>query len=326
MLEFSAQTHIGQRKTNEDSYFVDTDLGLYIVADGVGGLAKGEVASKITCESIYNAIKDGKGLIEAVEDAHKKLLLEMQSNKSMKGMASTVVVVLFKGNKYQLAWVGDSRAYLWDGGLKLITRDHSYVELLYEKGHITFEQMGNHPNKNVISQALGSSRKEITVDYNQGTLEKDQILLLATDGLYEIAKEKVMIDGINNIKSIEELTQNLVTHAVRHQGKDNITLISIQSGVDSDNSSNILLAEVVRTFDSKSGDVEETKVKTHAIEEPSNQEVYKVKSIKAKPLKDQLINIEKIGPKRNDNKRIMGLLLISIVLLLAVVIIKAILR
>jgi protein phosphatase len=316
MIEFFAQTHIGQRKVNEDSFFVDKDLGLYIVADGVGGLAKGEVASQLTCKTIHDAIKDGKGLIEAVESAHKKLLSEMVSDEKLKGMASTVVVALFDGNKYQLAWVGDSRAYLWDGGLKLITRDHSYVELLYEKGHITFEQMNAHPNKNVISQALGSRGKEITVDFNQGTLENEQLLLLATDGLYEITKEKVIIDGLNQISNIEELTQTLVTHAVRYQGKDNITLVSIKSDVDSDNKSDVLFAEVVRAFNSESGDVEETIIKKRPLDDVKN---LKVKSIQSKPIK-----LDKKKYKASYNKWLSGLLIISMMLLIVLLLIKSI--
>lgn len=314
MIEFSAQTHIGQRKVNEDSYFVDEDLGLYIVADGVGGLAKGEVASQMTCETIHNAIKNGIELIDAVENAHKKLLADMAVDENLKGMASTVVVALFKGNKYQLAWVGDSRAYLWDGGLKLITKDHSYVELLYENGHITFEQMETHPNKNVISQALGSSGKDISVAFNQGTLEKGQILLLATDGLYGIAKEKTIIDGINQIKSLEELTKALVQHAVQNQGKDNITLLTIQSDVNSNSQSDVLVAEVVRTFNSESGDVEELKLQKHNNKEFQKSEV---KSIPPKSIKsDQFIQ------KHKPNKWLLGILLVLGILFTVLLLLK----
>jgi len=176
MIHYFGKSHIGQRKINEDKFLGDKELGLYIVADGVGGLDKGEVASQLTCDLIHKSIKQGLSLVDAIEVTHQLILSELNSNKQKKGMASTVVAALFDGNSYEIAWVGDSRTYLWDGELKLITRDHSYLELLFVNGHITIDEFKDHPNKNIISQALGIERKAISVATNRGTLEKGQVL------------------------------------------------------------------------------------------------------------------------------------------------------
>jgi protein phosphatase len=255
MIQYSAKTNIGQRKVNEDSFFVDENLGLYIVADGVGGLAKGEVASSLTCEVIYASVQQGRTLEQAVCDAHNRIIESTQENEQLKGMASTVVVAKFNGNSYELAWVGDSRAYLWDGGLKLITRDHSYIELLLETGHISYEQMKTHPDKNVISQALGIDRKKLKVATNQGTLEKGQILMLSTDGLYEIAHECQVIKQISNMISLKSLTNKLVNYAVNSEGKDNITLLTIQSDTDTDSDKKVIQPLIIREFDTETGEV-----------------------------------------------------------------------
>ncbi len=255
MIQYSAKTNIGQRKVNEDSFFIDEELGLYIVADGVGGLAKGEVASKLACQIIYNNIKEGKSLKDAVLAAHNKIIEETNQNEELRGMASTVVAALFDANAYELAWVGDSRAYLWDGGLKLITRDHSYIELLLETGHITFEQMKTHPDRNVISQALGIDRKKLRVATNSGTLEKDQIIMLSTDGLYEIAQEDQVIKQLGQMVNIKSLTTKLVNYAANSEGKDNITLLTIKSDEDSKHAKKIIQPLIVREFDIETGDV-----------------------------------------------------------------------
>lgn len=278
MIQYFAKSHIGQRKVNEDSYYVDEELGLYIVADGVGGLAKGEVASKLACQVITQSVKEGKLLADAVLDAHNQIVSALELNEQQKGMASTVVAALFKGNAYELAWVGDSRAYIWDGELKLITRDHSYVELLLETGHITYEQMQAHPEKNVISQALGISRKEIRVATNNGTLEKNQILMLSTDGLYEIAQEGQVIKQLKNMLDIQSLTKKLINYAVNSGGKDNITLLSLQSDLNSKNKEDIVVADVIRKFDGETGGVIMVK---NDKEEPKEKEIsdLRVKSI-----------------------------------------------
>ena len=255
MLTSFAKTHIGQRKTNEDCILVDKKLGLYIVADGVGGLEKGDVASKLACQKIKKCIKKGKKLDYSVYEAHGALVDQIESNNSKQGMATTIAAVLFTGNKYQISWVGDSRVYLWDGILKLLTRDDSFVERLYENDLISLEDMETHPDRNVISQALGMTRKEITVNSNSGTLERNQVLLICSDGLYSIANEANIISELSLQEGMTHLTEKLVNIAVGNDGKDNISLISIKSDENTNQYDGPIKPNVVREFEAKTGKV-----------------------------------------------------------------------
>jgi serine/threonine protein phosphatase PrpC len=319
MLNSFGSTHIGQRKVNEDYFLVDENIGLYIVTDGVGGLSKGEIASQLTCKTIYDEVKNGVSLAKAVVAAHKRILIEVSTKEDKKGMASTVVAVLFRGNAYEIAWVGDSRAYLWDGNLKLLTRDHSYVELLLETGHITYDQLRTHPEKNVISQALGIARKEISVAQNKGTLENGQILFLATDGLYEITNEKEIINQINTIKSIEELTHNLVNYAVKEQGKDNITLLTIKSEIDTSDISKKIEAKVVRSFDNETGEVKKEFLhkKKEVDSDLDNEEEPEIKKEpKVKSVAPRVINsVESDKPVTAKKSRTIEILLLVLIFL-----------
>ena len=258
MLKSFAKTHIGQRIVNEDSFLIDESFGLYIVADGVGGLEKGEIASSLACEIIHNNIKDGLKLKKAVYNAHRKLVSEVKGNLDKQGMATTIVAALFNGNQYEIAWVGDSRAYIWDDELKLITKDDSYVQLLLDNGHISIEELEKHPDRNIISQALGIERKEITINLNSGTLKKDQILLLCSDGLYSIANEKNIIKSIKESDRVEYITATLVDLAVEKEGKDNITLIAIkcvESTTEKQLNNRTNNPKIYREFDNKTGKI-----------------------------------------------------------------------
>lgn len=295
-MNYHVETHIGQRENNEDSYLVDELLGLYIVADGVGGLDKGEVASQLTCKTIQKCISNGFSLVDSIQTAHLSILKELKLNVQKQGMASTVVAVLFKGNAYEVAWVGDSRVYLWDGDLKQITRDHSFVELLLENGHIQFEDMSTHPDKNIISQALGVDIDKLDVTTNKGSLEKGQILLLATDGLYETFKEKVMIKGLKKNLLLEEFTKEAVASAVELGGKDNITLLTIQSNINSSQNSKTE-AKVIRKFNTETGKAIEVSEQIVAEEDATVQiDKLKVKAIVPKKLTTENNAIKEVKP------------------------------
>ena len=253
MLNSNAESHIGQRKVNEDYFLIDESLGLYIIADGVGGLEKGEIASRIACDTIASGIKSGLGLSEAVYLAHRTIIGEIKHDQHKQGMATTIVAVLFNKNAYEIIWVGDSRVYLWDESLKQITKDDSYVELLLENGHIGLEELETHPDRNVISQALGIERKQIALNKNSGTLAKDQILLLCTDGLYSIADQFDMVESIRDSGNINDITKTLVKTAVDKEGKDNITLMLIETHTNTTANKEKTSPYVYREFDITTG-------------------------------------------------------------------------
>ena len=124
--QFAADTHSGlQREHNEDCYEADSGLGLWLVADGVGGHSCGEVASEIVRETIHQCVARGVSLPDAVLASHEAVLGAVNDGKGAEGMGSTVVAVHLEGDDYELAWVGDSRAYIYNGDLKQITQDHN---------------------------------------------------------------------------------------------------------------------------------------------------------------------------------------------------------
>ena len=151
--------------------------------------------------------------------------------------------------------MGDSRVYLWDGKLKLLTKDDSYVEILLENELISVEDLDTHPDRNVISQALGMTRKEITINSNSGTLERNQVLLICSDGLYSIANEAHIINELSLQEGMTNLTEKLVNIAVNNDGMDNISLISIKSDESTNQEDESIKPHVVREFDAKTGKV-----------------------------------------------------------------------
>ena len=131
MVSYAADTHCGNvRKLNEDCYEADPELGLWLVADGVGGHASGDVASQLTRETIKNVYRQSGDLVSAIKSAHRVVLDAIAQKAGGSNMGSTVVAATLSGRDYQIAWVGDSRAYVWDGALRLLSKDHSFVEAL----------------------------------------------------------------------------------------------------------------------------------------------------------------------------------------------------
>ncbi|MFK8010511.1 MAG: PP2C family serine/threonine-protein phosphatase [Marinicellaceae bacterium] len=253
MLNSFAKSHIGQRKNNEDSILVEKEIGLYIVADGVGGLNKGDVASQLACDIVHDSIIAGETLKEAIYIAHRSIISQIKGNTEKQGMATTIVAALFNENSYEIAWVGDSRVYLWEDKLQLLTKDDSYVELLLENGHISVDELDTHPDRNIISQALGIERKEIRIHSNFGTLEKGQTLLICSDGLYTIAKEPDIINCFKNHTDIKDITEELVDLAVEKEGKDNISLIGINANNINSKSKDVQKPIIFREFDGQTG-------------------------------------------------------------------------
>jgi len=270
MLTSFAKTHIGRRTVNEDYILADKELGLYIVADGVGGRKKGGLASKIASQKVSQCIKNGYKLDYAVYEAHGALVDQIESNDNKHGMATTIAAVLFTDNKYQISWVGDSRVYLWDQKLKLLTRDDTYVQQLYDDNRIYLEDLVAHPDRNIITQALGMRRKEVTIHSNFGTLEKDQILLICSDGLYEIANEIEIINELDRQKGVTELTEKLVNIAVKNDGMDNISLISIKSESNTKQADRSFKPHVVREFELKTNTIKNDRsTKNHQHADPN---------------------------------------------------------
>ena len=222
------RTDVAQRKHNEDAFLVNAELGVVAVADGVGGHHAGEVASRITCEAINAEMGLSGDLDKAVRYANQEVMAGVAAGLGKVGMASTVVAAHLKGTHYQIAWVGDSRTYLWDGQLHLLTRDHSFVAAQLEMGKITLEEARNHPRKNVIVQAIGLHHdSDLKVGYNAGALAPGEVLLLCTDGLNDMLDSGEIATILSLNSPLSDKCEGLIKATLAAGGRDNVTVALI---------------------------------------------------------------------------------------------------
>lgn len=229
IIRGAGRSDIGKRNLNEDAFLVEESLGLMLVADGVGGHRVGEIASTITCETIAREISAGKNLDAALRQANVDVRIAAENEPGRQGMASTVVALQFHDANYEIAWIGDSRAYLWDGQLRLLTEDHSYVQTLLNSNTITLEQARHHPQKSAIIQAIGLQEDgDLQVGKNSGTLGKDQILLLCSDGLNDVVDSSRLTDILSADNDLNSCCDLLVAEAVKSGGRDNITVVLVK--------------------------------------------------------------------------------------------------
>jgi protein phosphatase len=245
-LKVAAVTDPGKvRKNNEDNCWVDEELGLLIVADGMGGHAAGEVASQMAVDVIREQVAQGlkTGRIPAVGQkpihlsqrahlltaalhvANEMIFAASERQPDKKGMGTTIVGVLVDEKSFAVAHVGDSRLYLYRGGnLRQITRDHSLVAEQVAKGLMTAEQAEKSESKNVLTRALGIGA-EVEVDTDEYPLKPDDVLMLCSDGLCRMADDPVIADVLAGLKDPSEMCHNLVRLAVDRGGKDNVTVV-----------------------------------------------------------------------------------------------------
>jgi protein phosphatase len=228
MLKMVACTNVGQRTHNEDCFLADAGLALAVVADGMGGHKHGEVASHIVVETLLREVALGSFLSAAISLSHREVKHAVQDGLGGEGMGAAVVAALFTGYDYEICWVGDCRAYLWDGELVQLTRDHSHVETLLSRGEISWEEAQSSSVGNLITQAVGASEgSELDVGSVRGTLTSGQELLLCSDGLNDVLSGQALAVILNGETNSRERCEQLVYAAVHAGGKDNITALLI---------------------------------------------------------------------------------------------------
>lgn len=227
------ETDVGNKRTfNEDSvgYYEEEDFGIFVIADGMGGHNAGEVASKIAIDTIIEYVINHKKdrskeeiLNEAILSANRKIYRESLLNESCNGMGTTLVGAFVRGNNLTMVNIGDSRGYiLKDGQLVKVTKDHSLVQELLDNGTITNEEAKNHPNKNVITRALGTN-PVVTADYYSLDIRGVSKILLCSDGLTnEVSEEDIfrVLQGYNGNQCME-----LINMSKKNGGRDNISII-----------------------------------------------------------------------------------------------------
>jgi protein phosphatase len=251
-MEVSAHglTHVGrQRQHNEDAFLVESTAGLFLVADGMGGHAAGEIASRIAVDSISEFIlhtKEDDGtwphaydeqytrttnrLMAALRMANQRVLEAMKKDARLRGMGTTVVACMADDEKMSVAHVGDSRAYLIrDGQLSRITNDHSWVFEQVQAGMLTEAEAEKHPLRNVITRALGGAL-QVTPDASEIASQPGDVYLLCSDGLTGMVPENEILRVVTaNNGDLKAACQQLIDAANERGGLDNVTAVLVRT-------------------------------------------------------------------------------------------------
>jgi protein phosphatase len=245
-----ARSDVGRkRKGNEDALFLNPDQRLYVVADGMGGHAAGEVASRVAVDAINEFVTltgsneeitwpfglddsisyEGNRLKTAIRHANRRVLEATRESAEYEGMATTVAAVLVDGDTANLAHVGDSRIYLWSGGLiSQLTNDHSWVNEQIQSGVISPEQARNHPLRNVVTRALGG-RSDLLVDIQSRRMGPGDVLLLCSDGLTTMIADEEIARILGEAEGdVARAATSLVDEANHRGGEDNITVVLLK--------------------------------------------------------------------------------------------------
>ncbi len=237
-MESFSITDIGlHRKMNQDFYYsseypVGNLPNLFIVADGMGGHNAGEYASKHTIEVMASVVESSLHIVtedilkEAIEKANEELIWQAAQDLSMWGMGTTVVAAVIADGWVHVANVGDSRLYLINRDIRQITRDHSYVAEMVRRGEIAKEASRTHPDRNIITRAVGVTR-EIDIDFFEEKIRPGDKILLCSDGLTNMVEDEEIQKIAAGHKSTAEAAVRLIETANRNGGRDNITVVII---------------------------------------------------------------------------------------------------
>lgn len=249
-ISWAARTDPGLRRSqNEDSYRAIPEIGLFVVADGMGGHAGGEIASELAVAEIQNVVEStaslgpldtwpipfdqsyGRGenrLRAGFESANRKIAQHMETAEKLRGMATTAVAILFEESQATLAHVGDSRAYLCRADQIIrLTSDHSWVEEQMRAGMLTEAAAREHPWRNIVTRALSGS-SDLQVEVTEIELQLGDRLLLCSDGLSSVLKDDETGDVIAANHDLQEGCNELISRANAAGGPDNVTTLLLQ--------------------------------------------------------------------------------------------------
>lgn len=235
-MKVVSATNVGNyRKNNEDSYYLNESKKLYVLADGMGGHLAGERASNMATEIVAKDFEDGKKiasiedaieiLSSSIRDANKKIYDSSQENENYRGMGTTLSCGIILDNVLIYSNVGDSRIYRINKDIEQITKDDSFVNYLMEIGEITEEEAKNHPKKNVLTKALGTT-SDIEVIVNTLNIKDNDIFLFCSDGLTNMVPDEEIFKIVKE-NSPEDARDKLLDLALKNGGMDNITFILV---------------------------------------------------------------------------------------------------
>ncbi|MCL2865771.1 MAG: Stp1/IreP family PP2C-type Ser/Thr phosphatase [Lachnospiraceae bacterium] len=230
------------RDVNQDYVFVtDSPLGplpnLFVVADGMGGHRAGDFASKYTVEIVKRELNKRGGqdiekvLLSAIKEANKEIMKKADSDAHLKGMGTTIVAATIVNQMMYFANVGDSRLYLINQGITQLTKDHSLVEEMVRLGGIKPEEAKHHPDKNIITRAIGA-KEDVEIDFYEHRLKEKDIILMCTDGLNNMIEDEEIFHLVQGGRDIVEAAQLLLDAAKANGGTDNIGIVLIEPFAD----------------------------------------------------------------------------------------------
>ena len=235
-MKVVSATNVGNyRKNNEDSYYVNESKNLYVLADGMGGHLAGERASKMATEIIGEDFAGEREVISiddaieilssSIRDANKKIYDSSQENEDYRGMGTTLSSGLILDDVLIYSNIGDSRIYRINEEMEQITQDDSFVNYLIEIGEITEEEAKNHPKKNVLTKAMGTT-SDIEVIVNTLNIKDKDVFLFCSDGLTNMVPDEEIFEIVKE-NSPEEARDMLLDLALKNGGMDNITFILV---------------------------------------------------------------------------------------------------
>ena len=237
-ISCAGNTDVGVvRSGNEDSFLLDCAKGLFIVADGMGGHAAGEVASEMAVQIVAKELGSLRGLSDgeaaarmrsAIRKANAAIFDRTLAEHDKRGMGTTTTVMVLFSRRYLIGQVGDSRAYLLrEGQLLQLTKDHSYVQEQVDAGLLTPEQARTHPYSNVITRCVGAN-EDVAPDVYFGNLEQKDVVLLASDGLTGMLEDDQIAAIMGAEENPETAVNKMIADANRRGGLDNITAIVVR--------------------------------------------------------------------------------------------------
>lgn len=229
------------RANNEDYYLVEPSLGLYLVADGMGGAQAGEYASRLAAETVRDLIRNNPGLrnhtgpavsdglLDAFAEANQRVMQAAEADPGMEGMGTTLVAALQRGDDLLIASVGDSRAYLFEQGrLQQVTEDQTWVNEVGRRLGLEEAMLKNHPMRHVLTMAVGVS-DQLRVHSYQLQPSPGVQLLLCTDGLHGVASQDQIEKALASDASLEAKCRQLIASARAQGGPDNITAVLLRA-------------------------------------------------------------------------------------------------
>ena len=239
-MRIYSATDVGQkRKMNQDYVFASADPvgnlpNLFVVADGMGGHNAGDYASSHAVGIVVEEIREDadfnpvKVIRHAIESANTEIITQAQKDEKLRGMGTTMVAATIVGHYAYVANLGDSRLYVAGEQIQQITKDHSLVQEMVRMGELNAEEARNHPDKNIITRALGAERT-VDVDFFDLKLEPGNVVLMCSDGLSNMVEDDRIGEIISDTdRDLQERGQALISEANRNGGKDNIAIVLIE--------------------------------------------------------------------------------------------------